>query len=621
MHFSLGEWEERLLQAKEQFSSLLVTLSRDSKLATALRIATSLRSESPLPGGSIKIIKLDTEEAAISSLAELAGQRILPVLLVDLSSVGGFTVDTVAMMARDFPAVPVVAVVPPNKNDLEYEALCAGACDYLIKGVITPSIFARTLRSASNYWSSKSLVYEGLEKAKSLAQAIPIALMLVDCEGTVIEGWNSAAVRVFGSRREDALGRPMPQVKWMGKEETSAVLAKAASGDSVSGIEVQCQRADGKWIDAIAFFTALYEGGELRGILALFEDITQRKRTEDALRNSEVRFRGVFEKSQIGMAIVDTNMRIIQANSALGETFGCSAEDLAGVMADELLHLDDRPDVESRMRRLLRDRISFFTAESRYIKVDGTTFVGRLLATLFSMGPGGPACVLFALEDITLRKMAEEKLEASLVKLRQTTEGAIHAMARVVEMRDPYTAGHQERVASLARRIATELGHPRDVVDGIYFGSLVHDIGKIVVPGEILTKPGKLSSLEFALIKTHPEEGYVVVNSIDFPWPIADMVLEHHERLDGSGYPAGLVGDEICEGARIIAVADVVEAMSSHRPYRPSLGIEVALDEIVKNSGVLYDNEVVQACAQVISACGQQALSGDIPGDDGESDL
>jgi PAS domain S-box-containing protein len=585
-------------------------LSLDPKLAASLRIAASLRKETTLPGADIEIICCDKAEAAVSSLAGLVGQRVLPVLFVDLSSAGGFTVDTVAMMVRDFPAVPVVAVVARNRDDLEYEALAAGACDYLIKGVITPSIFARTLRSASNYWSSKSLVYEGLEKAKILAQAIPLALMLVDREGTIIEGWNPAAERVFGLRREDALGGPMPHVRWTGKEETSAILLAAASGESISGMEVQCKRADGKWIDAIAFFTALYEGDELRGILALFEDITQRKRTENALRDSEVRFRGVFEKSQIGMAIVDTNIRVTQANPALGEMFGYSPEALVGVAADELLHPEDRPDVATRMIRLLRDRISFFTTESRYIRADGKMFVGRLLATLFSISPDGPHHILFALEDITLRKMADERLEASLAKLRQTTEGAIHAMARVVEMRDPYTAGHQERVACLARRIATELGYPEEVMDGIYFGSLVHDIGKIVVPGEILTKPGRLSPLEFALIKAHPEEGFRVVSSIDFPWPIADMVLQHHERLDGSGYPAGLAGDEICEGARIVAVADVVEAMSSHRPYRPSLGIDAALDEIVQNSGILYDREVVQACARVLSVCGEEALRG-----------
>jgi CheY-like chemotaxis protein len=160
--------------------STLVVLSLDSKLAASLRIAASLRKETTLPGADIEIICCDKVEAAVSSLAGLAGQRVLPVLLVDLFSAGGFTVDTVAMMVRDFPAVPVVAVVARNRDDLEYEALAAGACDYLIKGVITPSIFARTLRSASNYWSSKSLVYEGLEKAKILAQAIPLALMLVD---------------------------------------------------------------------------------------------------------------------------------------------------------------------------------------------------------------------------------------------------------------------------------------------------------------------------------------------------------------------------------------------------------------------------------------------------------
>jgi PAS domain S-box-containing protein len=604
------EWEEPLLQTEEQIPSTLVILSFDPKIEASLSIAASSVKENSTSGADIGIISCDTEDAAISLLVRLAGQRILPILLIDISADSGFNVDTVARMAQEFPAVPVVAAVPCNQDDLEYEALCTGACDYFVKGAITPSIFARILISSSNYRTAKSLAHENAGKTEAMAQAIPIAMMLVDRRGTVIGGWNPAAERVFGLSRDEALRGPMPRVRWTGKEETEAILAKAASGHSISGIEVQFQRADGKWTDAIAFFTALYEGGELRGILALFEDITQRKQAENALRHSEGQFRGVFERSQIGMAIVDSNIRITQANSALGEMFGYPPENLAGVMADKLIHPEDWPDIATRMSRLLRDRISFFTSENRYIRADGRTFVGRLLATLFSISPDGPHYVLFALEDITLRKMAEERLEASLAKLRQTTEGVIHAMARVVEMRDPYTAGHQERVAYLARRIAAELGHPEDVVDGIYFGSLVHDIGKIVVPGEILTKPGKLSPLEFALIKAHPEEGFRVVSSIDFPWPIADMVLQHHERLDGSGYPAGFAGDEICEGARIIAVADVVEAMSSHRPYRPSLGTEAALDEIAGNSGVLYDREVVHACVKVFSVHGERALRG-----------
>ena len=172
-------------------------------------------------------------------------------------------------------------------------------------------------------------------------------------------------------------------------------------------------------------------------------------------------------------------------------------------------------------------------------------------------------------------------------------------MAATVETRDPYTAGHQRRVSDLARSIATEMHLPCHVIDGIRMASMIHDIGKISVPSEILTKPTKLSELEFELIKTHSQSGYNILKDIAFPWPIARIVLEHHERMDGSGYPNNLKGDQILLDSRIVAVADVVEAISSHRPYRPALGIKVGLDEIARNSGSIYDPEVVAACLRL----------------------
>jgi HD-GYP domain-containing protein (c-di-GMP phosphodiesterase class II) len=165
----------------------------------------------------------------------------------------------------------------------------------------------------------------------------------------------------------------------------------------------------------------------------------------------------------------------------------------------------------------------------------------------------------------------------------------------------------------LARAISQTLGLPEDEVAGIYYASLVHDIGKISIPGEILSKPGRLSSAEFELIRVHPQAGYDIVRSIDFPWPVNDIVLQHHERLDGSGYPQGLTGDQISYGAVIVAVADVVEAMSSHRPYRPALGIEAALDEIRKNRGRLYDPGVVDACESIVLTQGIDALVSSTP--------
>jgi response regulator RpfG family c-di-GMP phosphodiesterase len=198
-----------------------------------------------------------------------------------------------------------------------------------------------------------------------------------------------------------------------------------------------------------------------------------------------------------------------------------------------------------------------------------------------------------------LEKYAQERtiqLEQTLSKLRKAMTGIIDAFSVAVELRDPYTAGHQKRVSDLARAIATEMNCSGDLIDSIHMAGIVHDVGKISVPTDILNKPGKLNELEFGIIKMHPQTGYDILKGIDFPWPVAKIVLQHHERLNGSGYPLGISLDEILPEAKILAVADVVEAIMSHRPYRPALGPETAMAEISKNSGILYDDDVVAAC-------------------------
>jgi putative two-component system response regulator len=199
------------------------------------------------------------------------------------------------------------------------------------------------------------------------------------------------------------------------------------------------------------------------------------------------------------------------------------------------------------------------------------------------------------------RNKAESELQNSLQQLQKAIKGIIHAMAVTVEMRDPYTAGHQRRVAALACAIAKELGLQADIIDGIRMAGVIHDHGKISVPAEILSKPGQLTQFEFGIIKTHPKVGYDILKNIDFPWPVDQIILQHHERMNGSGYPAGLTGDKILLQARIIAVADVVEAMAYHRPYRPALGIEKALEEIKKNRNGIYDPDVVDACLRLLA--------------------
>lgn len=206
---------------------------------------------------------------------------------------------------------------------------------------------------------------------------------------------------------------------------------------------------------------------------------------------------------------------------------------------------------------------------------------------------------IVALHSHSERYKAESEVRKSLKKVRQALGAIIEVLEKTVEIRDPYTAGHQRRVADLARAIAGELDMPEDRMDAIRIAGIIHDIGKIYVPAEILSKPRHLSSIEFNLIKTHSQVGYEIMKSIEFPWPVAQIILQHHERLDGSGYPNNLSKEDILMEARIIGVADVVEAMASHRPYRPALGIDRALDEIEKNSGILYDEKVVDACLKV----------------------
>lgn len=203
------------------------------------------------------------------------------------------------------------------------------------------------------------------------------------------------------------------------------------------------------------------------------------------------------------------------------------------------------------------------------------------------------------LAGIIIRKQGEEALKQSIAKMRRTLDGVVNALAVTAEKRDPYTAGHQQRVAHLACAIAREMRLPADQIDGIRVAATLHDIGKIAVPSEILTKPGQLTEMEWGLIRCHPQAGYEILKNIPFTWPVARIVLQHHERMDGSGYPSGLSGDEILLEARILAIADVIEAMASHRPYRPALGTKEALTEISQNSNVLYDSDAVNACLRL----------------------
>jgi len=264
-----------------------------------------------------------------------------------------------------------------------------------------------------------------------------------------------------------------------------------------------------------------------------------------------------------------------------------------------ITHPDDVPRLEEDVAQHLQGGIKEFSQEYRLIAKSGDVLQMEDRNLVLADSSGRVTYIQSIVLDVTEQRHTQDELRQSLRRFEKILDGTVNALASTVELRDPYTAGHQRKVAQLALAIAQRLGFSGDQIKGIHVAAFLHDIGKIAVPAEILSKPGPLTELEFSIIKTHASVGHDVLGSVEFPWPVARIVLEHHERMDGSGYPGAISGKEIILEARILGVADVVEAMSSHRPYRAALGIDQALEEISKNRGVLYDHQVVDACMKL----------------------
>ncbi|MGB9893309.1 MAG: HD domain-containing phosphohydrolase [Candidatus Saccharicenans sp.] len=313
---------------------------------------------------------------------------------------------------------------------------------------------------------------------------------------------------------------------------------------------------------------------------------------------------------EIIKAIIDNTKESIYVVSSRGFEFVNPAfEQLTGYSEKEifsnsfnllkLVHPEDRHLFSSRKRPMAKPGLppDSGLVEFRLITKKGEV---RYVEASTSQLKENPDQTLTILRDITSRKKAEETLNLTLDKLRKTMSATIQAISLTIESRDPYTAGHQRRVSDLSRSIATRLNLPSEQIDEIRLAALVHDLGKISVPAEILNKPGKLNPNEFNLIKDHPRVGYEILKTIDFPWPVAEIVYQHHERLDGSGYPLGLKDGQIHPMARILAVADVVEAMLSHRPYRSAFTPEAVINEIKTNQGLTYDPPAVEACVDLL---------------------
>lgn len=332
-----------------------------------------------------------------------------------------------------------------------------------------------------------------------------------------------------------------------------------------------------------------------------FENNHIRTEFQDIINEYKSLYHNMLDSVDVYMSLVGSNMEVIWANKNTIDLFG---PDIIGKPCNKICNRHNEPCCnisKCLVMKAFKSGREHRGHSDVLVRNGEKMFFSGSAKVITRDSDGKPTSVIRIYNDVTEQKKTELELKRSMLCLRNNLSGTIQAMAMTVESRDPYTAGHQRRTSDIARCIAQELVLPRKQVDGIRMAGVIHDLGKISIPAEILSKPGKICSPEYSLIKSHPQTGYDILKGIDFQWPVAEIVRQHHERLDGSGYPFGLTGDDIMLEARIVGVADVIEAMSSHRPYRPALGVGEAFNEIRKNKGKLYDPDVVEASEKVFA--------------------
>lgn len=434
-------------------------------------------------------------------------------------------------------------------------------------------------RELFNNMSSGVVIYEAKDNGKDF----------------IIKDFNRAAEKTDKVNKEDIIGESVlkvfPGVKDFGLFKVFQEVYKTGKPQHHPISFYQDQRITG-WRE-----NHIYKlpSGE---IVAVYDDITERKQAEENIKNAKDELQIIMDSVPAIIFYKDTEGRIIRTNKTNADIFGIPVKDMVGKTTEEFFPKEQA----KKMRKDDQEVIISGKAKKNIIESFSTPD-GIRWQTIDKIPhkdkEGKVTGVIGLAKDITVQRKAEQKLKTTYQRLKKTMDAAIDTMSKIIEAKDPYTSGHQHRVCQLAVPLARELGLSKDKVEGIRIASLIHDIGKIGLPTEILSKPTTLTDVEFSLIKGHSQIGYDILKSIDFSYPIAQIVLQHHEKLNGSGYPNKLKGNEIILEAKIIGVADIVEAMSSHRPYRPALGVDAALEEIIQNKGILYDIKVVDACLKL----------------------
>ncbi|NMW21176.1 MAG: PAS domain S-box protein [Chlorobiaceae bacterium] len=418
-------------------------------------------------------------------------------------------------------------------------------------------------------------------------------ILILDFKSGKIVDANPYIINLLGFTLSDIIDKELWEIGFIvDQERTKQAYQELRLSNYIRYEDLPLQHKQGHIIP-VEFVCNVYDVGLEKVIQCNIRDVSDKQRLAETLAKSELQYRKLFENAQNGIMILDyKNGKIVDTNPFILNLLGFSAPELVGKELWEIGFMLDK-EVALQAFDELKEKNYLRYENLPLRKKYGQSIDVEFISNVYEVSD--KKVIQCDIRDISSKRVIAQYKNV----LALSMDDLVNALVAMVETRDPYTAGHQERVSELAEAIAIELNYQQINMDGLRMSAMLHDIGKYTIPAEILTKPRTLNDIEIAMLRTHAYESFKILKLIHFPWPVAQTVLQHHERLDGSGYPNGLKGDSICDEARIIAVADTVEALTSPRPYRPAVGLDIALANILEASERLFDPQVVAICLRL----------------------
>lgn len=525
-----------------------------------------------------------------------------------------YFIDSIKSLINDEKdSINIILRIKTKENDIKWINLILNILRKEVEGstIISGYIYDVTenklneiaLReSEKRFRETYNKLVESEERFRNLFEKSPIGISITDKNGKVLLA-NSELKNILGYTLEELQNMTWMEYTYPDDVQKDYELFIKLINREIDKYQIEKRfiKKDGSIVFTNLIASAIFDkDGNFLYEFALIEDITERKMLYTAIEENQKRFKLFFEKNPLGIIVVDENNMYIASNKVYQELLGYTEEELKNMDLKNLTYPEDYKIQNEMLKKIIKREIDSFELEKRYIRKDGNVIWAKLYVSAIFNEKDEVEYFVGMVKDITEEKRLRDELNESHEKLKKSLDNILTLTTKIIEMKDPYTAGHQKKVMLIATKIAEKLKLPLDKIESIRIASYVHDVGKIVVPFEILNKGGRLTESEMSIVKEHSKAGYEILKNIEFPYPIAEIVYQHHERLNGSGYPRGLKDGEIMLEARIVAVADVFEAMTSHRPYRPKYPKEEVLKELKEKSGILYDENVVNTLIDIV---------------------